>query len=156
MVSMQVLISLPDNLVVSVLRSSQVPLLKQLSRLPQVFHMAALHAACPSIAADHLLQLRGKGIIKTDAEALGRLIASLTSLQHLNLRGNEFGAVGPMVLGPHLASLSSLQHLNLCGNNIGAVGARALRPHLASLSSCLLYTSPSPRDRQKSRMPSSA
>ena len=28
--------------------------------------------------------------------------------------------------------------------------------HVTNLSSCLLYTSPSPRDRQKSRMPSSA
>ena len=28
--------------------------------------------------------------------------------------------------------------------------------YLAKLVSCLLYTSPSPRDRQKSRMPSSA
>ena len=27
---------------------------------------------------------------------------------------------------------------------------------LSSLNNCLLYTSPSPRDRQKSRMPSSA
>ena len=27
---------------------------------------------------------------------------------------------------------------------------------LAGVSACLLYTSPSPRDRQKSRMPSSA
>ena len=32
-----------------------------------------------------------------------------------------------------------------------------LIPHLATLGwGCLLYTSPSPRDRQKSRMPSSA
>jgi hypothetical protein len=28
--------------------------------------------------------------------------------------------------------------------------------HYIMLSNCLLYTSPSPRDRQKSRMPSSA
>ena len=28
--------------------------------------------------------------------------------------------------------------------------------HIAKYNSCLLYTSPSPRDRQKSRMPSSA
>ena len=28
--------------------------------------------------------------------------------------------------------------------------------HASALTSCLLYTSPSPRDRQKSRMPSSA
>ena len=31
-----------------------------------------------------------------------------------------------------------------------------LRKHRADLETCLLYTSPSPRDRQKSRMPSSA
>ena len=32
----------------------------------------------------------------------------------------------------------------------------ALEPFGHSISRCLLYTSPSPRDRQKSRMPSSA
>ena len=31
-----------------------------------------------------------------------------------------------------------------------------IRPHLNQVEACLLYTSPSPRDRQKSRMPSSA
>ena len=31
-----------------------------------------------------------------------------------------------------------------------------LEDRIAQLYSCLLYTSPSPRDRQKSRMPSSA
>ena len=33
---------------------------------------------------------------------------------------------------------------------------RATLERLALLRNCLLYTSPSPRDRQKSRMPSSA
>ena len=32
----------------------------------------------------------------------------------------------------------------------------SLRPHEDKMCFCLLYTSPSPRDRQKSRMPSSA
>ena len=32
----------------------------------------------------------------------------------------------------------------------------ALFPHMTVANNCLLYTSPSPRDRQKSRMPSSA
>ena len=36
------------------------------------------------------------------------------------------------------------------------LGPRAVRNISAMLRSCLLYTSPSPRDRQKSRMPSSA
>ena len=31
-----------------------------------------------------------------------------------------------------------------------------LRPDCARVTSCLLYTSPSPRDRTRSRMPSSA
>ena len=38
---------------------------------------------------------------------------------------------------------------------VDRVGRPALLPELAC-TSCLLYTSPSPRDRQKSRMPSSA
>ena len=35
-------------------------------------------------------------------------------------------------------------------------GFRQSPEHVADLKACLLYTSPSPRDRQKSRMPSSA
>ena len=58
--------------------------------------------------------------------------------------------------------------VNTSGTNNTAVGAGALADNTASEStavgynalnnntSCLLYTSPSPRDRQKSRMPSSA
>ena len=36
------------------------------------------------------------------------------------------------------------------------VGEEAVRLAIAQGEDCLLYTSPSPRDRQKSRMPSSA
>ena len=41
---------------------------------------------------------------------------------------------------------------------LGGLGSMApsRRPDIAQLGFCLLYTSPSPRDRQKSRMPSSA
>ena len=38
----------------------------------------------------------------------------------------------------------------------GAKGNLFACPYLARDNDCLLYTSPSPRDRQKSRMPSSA
>ena len=43
-------------------------------------------------------------------------------------------------------------------NHIISAGGKRFRPLLVVLCSqfCLLYTSPSPRDRQKSRMPSSA
>ena len=91
---------------------------------------------CPSIAADHSLRLGGKGVSsKQDAEALGRLFASLSSLHHLDLSGNHFGNQGSRALGPHLAGLSSLQRFDLQDNRIGAESARALGPHLPSLSS---------------------
>ena len=48
--------------------------------------------------------------------------------------------IGAMLLGPW------------AGGFIGGFGAM----FLDLISGCLLYTSPSPRDRQKSRMPSSA
>ena len=35
-------------------------------------------------------------------------------------------------------------------------GTRAFQKGFGQVQDCLLYTSPSPRDRQKSRMPSSA
>ena len=43
-------------------------------------------------------------------------------------------------------------------NGYGLIGGRAnaIEPHKRPLSSCLLYTSPSPRDLSTSRMPSSA
>ena len=50
---------------------------------------------------------------------------------------------GSLTLGENIADLSGLE-----------VAHRALK--LSKDESCLLYTSPSPRDRQKSRMPSSA
>ena len=41
------------------------------------------------------------------------------------------------------------------GHNTSTLCSNNIQPH-SYLHSCLLYTSPSPRDRQKSRMPSSA
>ena len=41
-------------------------------------------------------------------------------------------------------------------SNRGAAAAPAAAKPEAKAKTCLLYTSPSPRDRQKSRMPSSA
>ena len=41
-------------------------------------------------------------------------------------------------------------------SNIGRATALKLAEESAELKACLLYTSPSPRDRTRSRMPSSA
>ena len=58
------------------------------------------------------------------------------------------------------------QEMDLVSNNVANVNTVGYKPSRASFSdllytqmwtnTCLLYTSPSPRDRQKSRMPSSA
>ena len=76
-------------------------------------------------------------------------------------RGNAgfAGEMGKMVWDPEFrfSSASGLGHLELiCGED--AVASRVERNaiDLAGEDSCLLYTSPSPRDRTRSRMPSSA
>ena len=62
----------------------------------------------------------------------------------------RLAVAGSLVAGLALAGLASS----------GAVQGSALAPagvfQLGAKHTCLLYTSPSPRDRQKSRMPSSA
>ena len=69
-----------------------------------------------------------------------------------------------------VASITVEELLSLCGQReqdlselllmkltYGEIeGSRRLRSAIAALYTCLLYTSPSPRDRQKTRMPSSA
>ena len=136
---MQVMMGLPENLVISVLRSSRWPLLEQLSRLPDVLHMLALHAACPGIVADQSLRLQGGNysprVCIRDAEALGRVLSRLSTLQHLNLGRNNFGHEGAAALGPHLARLLSLVYLDIHRMYLGPLGATALAPHLGELTS---------------------
>ena len=68
-------------------------------------------------------------------------------------------------VGDHLADIETDKaHVELQACEDGTLmeilvpegGSAAVGAPIALLQSCLLYTSPSPRDRQKSRMPSSA
>ena len=58
----------------------------------------------------------------------------------------------------YLVELQELEYLNLYSTKVTDTGLTKLKElkNLKQLYVCLLYTSPSPRDRQKSRMPSSA
>ena len=49
-----------------------------------------------------------------------------------------------------------IKHKVMVLSGKGGVGKSTVSTGLALALACLLYTSPSPRDRQKSRMPSSA
>src|SRR5678810_946497 len=83
----------------------------------------------------------------------------LTRWNPLNLRrpypkkesGKRILVVG---LGP--AGFAVAHHLMNDGHTVVGIDGLKVEPLDASISGCLLYTSPSPRDRQKSRMPSSA
>ena len=75
----------------------------------------------------------------------------------------NFAAAAALLLGAGLLCGRSCTGLRLCaGSAAAAVSTLALlappwcTPLAVLYKICLLYTSPSPRDRQKSRMPSSA
>ena len=61
--------------------------------------------------------------------------------------------------GSHVSGdtqVSFTDEANLGGDNIFASQNYQFDTIIPQFATCLLYTSPSPRDRQKSRMPSSA
>ena len=61
------------------------------------------------------------------------------------------------IIGPVEDKRSSILGSNDMFSGLGALAeSRNLENDINSLNSCLLYTSPSPRDRTRSRMPSSA
>ena len=93
------------------------------------------------------------------------IIALLTLITNDTFAGNEdrIGSAGASQLlinpwsrssglaGSNIASIRGIQ-----GSFLNPAGMAFTRQTEVLFSNCLLYTSPSPRDRQKSRMPSSA
>ena len=66
-------------------------------------------------------------------------------------------AVAVAVVVPLSLSIMLQPGISLFGSqSIILIGAHSLQPGLSLFFSCLLYTSPSPRDATLSRMPSSA
>ena len=74
-----------------------------------------------------------------------------TSLDDLISKDNSVRVIDSYVESLDLENLGFIEY---SGRNRGQSPYR--RSDLLKLHICLLYTSPSPRDRQKSRMPSSA
>ena len=90
---------------------------------------------------------------------------------HLNVRGLHRGSMAVTTVSHSLQSAPLTTNCSISSfSDVATIGLSQMNPFSAlpsdpapsilqfSLSSscCLLYTSPSPRDRQKSRMPSSA
>ena len=90
----------------------------------------------------------------TEAAGCGAMGALLLSLAYKKLSLSKLQEA----LVKTLEITALIMVLVAASNFFGAVFARLGTPTLLTefLLGCLLYTSPSPRDRQKSRMPSSA
>ena len=87
----------------------------------------------------------------------GKALASLLVSAQQNfiwITGNE-NKVGKDIYGVKLERQTSLDSLEPA-QIIIMISSPDDRIEIKEVQSCLLYTSPSPRDRQKSRMPSSA
>ena len=98
-----------------------------------------------------LLFATNAGMFDPNYKPVGLYVENGRELTHVNTRSGS----GNFHLKPNGVFF-------VAGDTLGVLETRAylkqrLRPDLATQSGpCLLYTSPSPRDRQKSRMPSSA
>ena len=118
---------------------------------------------------EHLGEIRpslpGSGVperIRVSNQSSGGLVARLKE-QERSIEWLDSGGDEPLVVtGPSGAGKSSMlgalqEEAEAQGLNVVHAVAREfdLRPYSPFIR-CLLYTSPSPRDRQKSRMPSSA
>ena len=96
----------------------------------------------------------GEGTKKQSLDNISKMgVNMLTVMPDWRRGGQSMGGTAPATLKDEdVADLKS--QVPLIKNISGVVSGN--RPVIYGNKSCLLYTSPSPRDRQKSRMPSSA
>ena len=93
-------------------------------------------------------------VIATTGVGIGAgVVGALVILASLRLFNMNEILRAPLALA---AAVGAYTVANLLVPEAGLYATTVVGIILANQSSCLLYTSPSPRDRQKSRMPSSA
>ena len=105
---------------------------------------------------------------KLYADSRGNAVFLLVAGKAQRPVGAELRGTGPRVwrgmapgtckdLGYFWIGTTGSRSIVLCESAIDAISCHQLHPeHICLSTSCLLYTSPSPRDRTRSRMPSSA
>ena len=77
----------------------------------------------------------------------------------INVGINGMGRIGRMVIRAIIESQNTdikIKHINNRSNSEASCTLIKYDSVHGKFNACLLYTSPSPRDREKSRMPSSA
>ena len=118
-------------------------------------------------ASVHILDIgadAGAQVLREIAEEGGRAVAQTCDVTQQTQVRACFAAIGPIDI---LINNAGVAHVGKADNTdeadfdrvigVNVKGAyNCLHAAIPLLKDCLLYTSPSPRDRQKSRMPSSA
>ena len=126
----------------------------------------------PFPASVYAARLDRAASLAADSGLDGIVVGPGPDLQYLvGVEGDTIERLTALVLGPGLAPTIVVPRMELAKVRTTAVGALGLavsdwvdgdNPYdlvaaaLGTVSSCLLYTSPSPRDKRQSRMPSSA
>ena len=114
------------------------------------------------LAQNKIFSLNGINIADPVAQTIGPVNGTGTDDINLSGGGTPY-ALGSAVTGSSLTSLGTLNSLTVSGGtnpisftHTGGAGVSINRSSKSLSFNCLLYTSPSPRDRVRSRMPSSA
>ena len=77
-----------------------------------------------------------------------------SDLSNVLKRSKDVGIKKLLTISTSFESFSKIK--DIVNKDEMIYGTVGIHPHESDTNTCLLYTSPSPRDRQKSRMPSSA
>ena len=103
-----------------------------------------------------VLRPQPRGMGRSSAPVAGLTLHTLAAdvAQVIKQLGGGRAIVAGHAYGHYVARVTDLHHPESV-RGVVLLAASAREP-LAELSTCLLYTSPSPRDRTRSRMPSSA
>ena len=113
--ALQALQGMPESLVISIMRTCRHPLLMQLSMLPHAVHVAAIHAAFPSISAERSLHLSPTLLGDSRVTVLLPSIASITTLHTLVLKFTHLDAAAINAVVPAVGKFAaqSLRHVTL-------------------------------------------
>ena len=127
-----------------------------------------LVVAGPGTGKTHILSARiGRILLETDAQPHNILCLTFTDAGSQAMRDRLLQFIGPEAHKVHIYTFHSFCN-KVIQENLELFGIQQLEPLselerveiirklIDQLPVCLLYTSPSPRDRTRSRMPSSA
>lgn len=132
---MQGIEELPEDLMISVLAASPRPVMRYLSILPPSKHVAAVHAAYPSIKSRFQMNIPGRAASSHNAEKLWALLPLVGRIHELSVEDSFMDVLGVTRLAPYLVQLTELKHLSIARAGVSLENSRALTAALKSILS---------------------